>query len=224
MSVRERLEDARVLAANGRLEGAFVQVLIAAAATSRERYTRDEWDDADSFKNFIYDELGVMLDGAKYEVKFPFRGRLTPLEDILYEHLRCQLVHEGALPGDVRFTPPVVSPSGGLANAWHLGDPFGIPAGTLEGLATAVWLAPENDALWPDQIEQRNRARDEPKTHWERHRFCRRPGQRTRKQKGAKDRTAWSHDGRAFAATYPLGTTKEQLVESFRAKLQELET
>lgn len=95
MSVRERLEDARVLAANGRLEGAFVQVLIAAAATSRERYTRDEWDDADSFKNFIYDELGVMLDGAKYEVKFPFRGKHTPLEDILYEHLRCQLVHEG---------------------------------------------------------------------------------------------------------------------------------
>lgn len=46
MSVRNRLEDARVLFSAGRQQGAFAVVLIAAAATSRKRYPRDEWDDS----------------------------------------------------------------------------------------------------------------------------------------------------------------------------------
>ena len=58
MTIRNRLEDARVLSANGRQEGAFASVLIAAAATSRKRYNRKVWDDGEAFKNFIYDEMG----------------------------------------------------------------------------------------------------------------------------------------------------------------------
>lgn len=82
MSIRSRLEDATVLFSACRPEGAFVQVLIAAAATSRRRYKPDEWDDAESFKNFIYDELGVITNGSKYGVALPFQGRNTPLEEI----------------------------------------------------------------------------------------------------------------------------------------------
>ena len=50
MSVRDRLEDARVLTVAGRQQGAFIQVLIAAAATSRKRYQKNEWDDSESFR------------------------------------------------------------------------------------------------------------------------------------------------------------------------------
>src|SRR5687767_4700977 len=120
MSIRDRLEDARILASAGRREGAFVQVLIAAAATSRKRYGRHEWDDNESFKNFIYDEMGVITGGPKYAVAFEFLGKETPLEDILYHHLRCQLVHEGEMPESVRFTEPVVE-DGESFNALHLG-------------------------------------------------------------------------------------------------------
>ncbi|MDB4680249.1 hypothetical protein OAK91_00705 [Planctomycetaceae bacterium] len=59
MSVRTRLEDAKILLSVGRDEAAFVMVLIAAAATSRKRYPRDEWDDSEAFRNFIYDEMGL---------------------------------------------------------------------------------------------------------------------------------------------------------------------
>src|SRR5688500_2009795 len=93
--IRDRLEEAHMLSREGRQVGAFIQVLIAAAATSRKRFKHDEWDDGEAFKNFIYDEMGVITGVAKYNVAFPFRGRDTPLEDILYHHLRSQLVHEG---------------------------------------------------------------------------------------------------------------------------------
>jgi hypothetical protein len=71
MSVRDRLEDARVLFAAGRRQGAFVAVLIAAAATSRKQYSREEWDDNESFRNFIHDEMGVITGGPKNAVSFP---------------------------------------------------------------------------------------------------------------------------------------------------------
>ncbi len=85
MSIRSRLEDATILFSAGRREGAFVQVLVAAAATSRKRYKQDEWDDAESFKNFIYDELGVITNGMKYNVAFPFLGRDTPFRASAYQ-------------------------------------------------------------------------------------------------------------------------------------------
>ena len=71
----DRLEDARVLSKVGRLEGAFIEVLIAAAATSRKRYPRDTWGDADAFKNFIYDEMGVITGGPKYGVSLFLPGK-----------------------------------------------------------------------------------------------------------------------------------------------------
>lgn len=68
MSIRERLEDARILASASRQAGAFIQVLIAAAATSKKRYPSAMWDDGDAFKNFIYDELGIIRTGAETNV------------------------------------------------------------------------------------------------------------------------------------------------------------
>ena len=75
MSIRDRLEDALVLCAADRREGAFVQVLIAAAATSRKRYPRNKWDDSESFRNFIYDEMGLITNGPMYNFHLPFQGQ-----------------------------------------------------------------------------------------------------------------------------------------------------
>ncbi|MEX2306143.1 MAG: hypothetical protein WD738_01025 [Pirellulales bacterium] len=159
MSIRQRLEDARTLSAAGSQDGALIQVLIAAAATSRKRYARGKYSDGDSFKNFIYDEMGVITGGPKYDVAFPFQGEKTPLEDILYVHLRNQLVHEGEMPETIVFTEPAFK-DGVIHHTLHLGSPLGFPAGWIEHLATAVWLAPENDELWQDEAVKRQKARE----------------------------------------------------------------
>ena len=177
MSVRDRLEDARVLTQAGRIEGAFIQVLIAAAATSRKRYKKEEWDDNQAFKNFIYDEMGVITKGPKYKVIFPFQGKQMPLEDILYTHLRCQLLHEGEMPKEIVFTQPEIE-EGHVYNVVHLSTPLGFPEGWIESLASAVWLAPENDDLWPDECDRRNKAREKLGDLKFDGLYCRRPGSR----------------------------------------------
>jgi len=182
MSIRDRLEDARILSGADRQQGAFIQVLIAAAATSRKRYPRDEWDDNESFRDFIYDEMGVITGGPKYAVVFPFQKQQTPLEDILYYHLRCQMLHEGAMPKSIVFTNPLIEDEK-THNVLHLGTPLGFPVGWIERVATAVWLAPENDDLWQDELERREEARDKLGDLKHDASFCRRPGQRSKEMK-----------------------------------------
>ena len=84
MSIADRLEEARLLWSQGRKEGAFIMILIAAAATSRKRYpretlswakkkndgTRKEMEDGEAFKRFILDEMGDIIGGPKYNVTF----------------------------------------------------------------------------------------------------------------------------------------------------------
>lgn len=221
MSIRSRLEDATILFSAGRREGAFVQVLVAAAATSRKRYKQDEWDDAESFKNFIYDELGVITNGMKYNVAFPFLGRDTPLEDIFYHHLRCQLVHEGVMPETISFTE-TREEHGKKCSVLKLENPFGFPITWVETLATAIWLAPENDDLWQNDEERRTQARKGFGDKWERHRFCRRPNQQSKEIKRRRERMEWDHLGKQFVLTSPPGTTTFEVIAAIEAKAKEL--
>jgi hypothetical protein len=62
MSVRERLEDAQLLWNNGRIHGAWIQVLIAAAATSRIRFPRP-MTDKQAFTAFVREVTPTILDG-----------------------------------------------------------------------------------------------------------------------------------------------------------------
>ena len=221
MSIKARLEDATFLFSAGRCEGAFVQVLIAAAATSRKRYKQDEWDDSESFKNFIYDELGVITNGLKYNVAFPFQGRNMPLEDIFYHHLRCQLVHEGAMPATISFTENHEE-HGKRYSVVKLENPLGFPIQWVKTLATAVWLAPENDDLWQDDDARRTQARDGFGDKWERHRFCRRPNQQSKEMKRRRERIEWEHNGRQFSLTFPPGTTTCEIIAAVKSKANEL--
>jgi hypothetical protein len=94
LDIRARLEDAKLLWANGRREGAFLVALIAVAATARRRYPR--LGDRESFEKFLVDSHAV-------RINIEFRGAIHPIEHILYKWFRCALVHEGKLPIDIEL-------------------------------------------------------------------------------------------------------------------------
>jgi hypothetical protein len=168
LGIRRRIEDARILWQAGRKEGAFGQILIAIAATARKRYpspprgTKPVPDnqrphpgeyarDGNAFKTFILDEMEKITGGPKYNVAFPFQGQLTPLEDILYEHLRCVLIHEGGMPDSITLTEPVHE-EGKTFNVLRLRDPWGFPEGWVDNLLSLVVQAPENESIFRDWL------------------------------------------------------------------------
>ncbi len=100
MSNKARVDDAEQLWANGRKEGAWVQALIAVAATARLRYPKPI-PDGQAFRSFICDIAGAIVSG-RMESPGPLyirfysedRSQYRTLEDIFYTELRCKLVHE----------------------------------------------------------------------------------------------------------------------------------
>ncbi len=96
MSIRNRLEDAEILWKAGRLEGAFISVLIAVAATSKRQFPGQR--DAKAFEDFL-DQ------GWFKRVKVEYRGEIHPMCHIFYKWFRCNLIHEAELPFDVEIVP-----------------------------------------------------------------------------------------------------------------------
>lgn len=145
MSISDRIEDGRVLWENGRKEGALAMILIAAAATSRIRYPRPQYGDREAFKSFIRDELPTITETQSESLQVPFLGQKQSLEDILYVHLRCSLVHEAAVPEWIEFTEPEYK----KGEKWNIlflrpDEGLGLPEGWVLNLAKAVREAPEN--------------------------------------------------------------------------------
>jgi len=99
MSVRTRVEDVKVLYVAKRLEGCLLMLLIAVAATSRKRYPKGTMSDGEAFKKFLHDEMKTVT-GHALNFNLQFRGKMKPLEDVLYHFVRCELTHEGTLPKD----------------------------------------------------------------------------------------------------------------------------
>ncbi len=147
IAIQARIEDAGVLAENGRYEGALLMLLVAVAATSRKRYPRGtpsvkrpgkEMCDREAFTKFLRDEIWQLVKEGEDFVKY--RCEKMPIEDFLYKFLRCQLVHEGHTPVDLY--------------PMRDGDVLTIdyPDGTgvtfsrilLTRLNDVVWRAPEN--------------------------------------------------------------------------------
>ena len=168
LGIRRRIEDARALWALGRKEGAFGQILIAFSATARKRYPlppkgvqpvpddQRPWPgqyarDANGFKAFALDEMDKITGGMKYNVDFPFQGQQTPLEDILYDHLRCVMVHEGGMPSSIRFTPPFEE-NGRSYSVLELKDPLGFPEAWVNTMLSVIVQAPENEPIFRDWL------------------------------------------------------------------------
>lgn len=144
MSIKARIEDAEVLWQHGRKEGAWILALVAAAATSRRRYPRPIKDN-EGFKSFIRDVLptlmyGLPLKGAP-NPRIVFND--TPLEDIIYEHLRCNLLHEGEMGREIAFSESTIV-DGKLQATLTVGSPNRIPEFWVLHLMKAVKEAPEN--------------------------------------------------------------------------------
>jgi hypothetical protein len=96
MSLRHRVEDANILWENGRLEGAFLNALIAVAATARRECPDPKVKDRECFERFLAKQRTTRL-------SVEYRGECRPIEEIFYKWLRCELVHEGEIPVDIQF-------------------------------------------------------------------------------------------------------------------------
>lgn len=95
MDIKTLIDDAEHLWAEGRKEGAWVQALIAAAATAKKRYPKP-MPDGKAFKSFICDVAPVIVTGSTKVAKQIYirfysdnRDDHRKLEDIFYKELRC---------------------------------------------------------------------------------------------------------------------------------------
>lgn len=93
--LQERVKDAQTLWDSGRVEGAFLVVLLAVAARARQEYPRSV-SDREAFECFVKSRFRPC-------VSVEYRGELHRLERIFYKWMRCELVHDGALPVDLRL-------------------------------------------------------------------------------------------------------------------------
>jgi hypothetical protein len=154
MSVRNRLEDALYLWSHGRKEGAWVQVLIAAAATSKERFPNKK--DGEAFKDLIRDVTPLIVDpnatpiaGGVNVVFNANTPNSVTMGEVMYKHLRCFLIHEAKMPSDVRLSESKLE-NGKLVADLRGGSPLTIPDFWVLHLAKAVATAPENAATCGD--------------------------------------------------------------------------
>ncbi|BCB26511.1 hypothetical protein SKTS_13970 [Sulfurimicrobium lacus] len=101
MGIRQRVLDAELLWNSNQREGAWIQAMIATAASARKRYPKPI-SDSESFKRYIRDIGWTIFTGNPKppnlqtgHVLFKFGER--SFEDILYKDYRCSWIHEAAL-------------------------------------------------------------------------------------------------------------------------------
>jgi hypothetical protein len=158
VSVKERLEDARFLYENDRRIGAFLNVLVAVAATSRKRYAPETIrTDREAFETFVQDEMLVISDGGlgRLVLRVPnaglreFPDDTVPFPTVLYKFVRCSLAHEGGLPDQVQFVPR----EPGVFTFEVNEEQVVMSDSVVGGLSKAVQFARENASLFPDTLE-----------------------------------------------------------------------
>lgn len=154
MSVRERLEDAAILWQQGRKHGAWILVLIAAAATSRCRFPTLK--DGEAFRKFIRQVSRTIISGdpslSPVEISFVFNAESPdelPMDRLFYKHLRCNLLHEAMIGPEVLFSESAVSGGQLIAN-FKGGSPLTLPDFWVLHLARAVATASENAVTCAD--------------------------------------------------------------------------
>jgi hypothetical protein len=109
VSIRQRLEDADLLWSNGRFEGALLSVLIALSATARRSASRRTGDRV-AF-------IAFMRSTHAWTLSVEHRGAQVDVDHLLYTWMRCEPVHTGALPPDIRFDAELADPTECLVRA-----------------------------------------------------------------------------------------------------------
>lgn len=102
MSVLNRLDDSDLLWRNDRREGALLSVLIAVAATARRTLPKIKGDRA-CFVAFMKSTHG-------WTISIEHRGKQIDVDELLYTWLRCELVHSGGLPVDIKIDETFADP------------------------------------------------------------------------------------------------------------------
>lgn len=146
MGIKERLESAQILWDSDKKEDAWALTLIAAAATARKRYPKPAKDN-EAFKAFMHDVLETIIFGRNPSkpmptIKFGGLNGMT-VEELLYNELRCYLIHEAEMPTSVEFSPSEIV-DGKLQAELRIGPPHQIPDFWVLNLMKAVRDAPEN--------------------------------------------------------------------------------
>ncbi len=133
---------------NNHFEGALLSVLIAIAATARLRFPdRNKIKDKEAFEKFLNESSRI-----KTEVEF--RGECRPIENIFYKWLRCELVHEGSIPPDIKFIPSkepdvrMIRAGGAPEYTLRLSDNW------FQHLVRIVVQSPENEGVFEDLIQK----------------------------------------------------------------------
>ncbi|MCQ9185456.1 hypothetical protein KMT30_41820 [Streptomyces sp. IBSBF 2953] len=119
MSIKDRVEDAKVLLDGGRYVGAFANLLVAISASSRKafpkkvtksNFQKGTMQDAEAFNYFLGGRLHKLLlnplaqsDYGSSGICIEFEGEQQQIENIIYTHFRCSLIHEGRLLDNVDF-------------------------------------------------------------------------------------------------------------------------
>ena len=140
MSIVDRLADADLLWRYGRREGALLIVLVAVAATAQRTFPGIKGDRA-AFEAF-------MRTTHDWTIAVEHRGEAVDMDHLFYKWLRCELVHKGSLPPDVRIDDNFPDPmacgvrAGGKPEYTVLLSPGWYPF-----LASAVRMAPVNAGL-----------------------------------------------------------------------------
>ena len=154
MNIKTVIDDAEHLWTQGRKEGAWVQALIAAAATARKRYPQP-MGDRRAFTSFICDITHVILTGSTdgpspIYIRFYSDNRddHRKLEGIFYTELRCNAFHEAELK-DIGFSESTLDEGRyqGILSVPTRG-PAQIPDFWVLHLIAAVKAAPENSDLF----------------------------------------------------------------------------
>ncbi|MFZ3208726.1 MAG: hypothetical protein WA140_07805 [Geobacteraceae bacterium] len=98
MSIAARLRKAESDLAAGDFEDALIQSLIAVAAMSKLRYPNTK----DEFLRKIQPNVSII--GGFLQVQIG--GAMLTIEEVLYKHVRCHLVHEAQLSPELCFVGP----------------------------------------------------------------------------------------------------------------------
>lgn len=137
MSTQDRLKDAELLWEHHRHEGAFLNVLIAVAATARKTFPEIKGD-RESFERF-------MKTTHDWTTSIEYRGQQIDVDHFFYKWLRCELIHTAALPIDLRIDNEFADPASYTVRAGGAPDhTVLLTPGWYHFLTQAVANAPAN--------------------------------------------------------------------------------
>src|SRR5688572_5564429 len=157
MSVTDRIDDARILYANGHRNGSLLAVLIAVTATARKRFpptTPSRTDptkpmgDVEAFTTFLHEELGRM--GVPVDAALSYRGRAITLGMLLYRFVRNELAPKPEQQIEVQFHPA----TGDAVDIAMVDDQLTVSDNLLDRLGRTVTQAPENREAFTRPVVQ----------------------------------------------------------------------